>query len=172
MGPLACVASVSVRFTFSDSRSISYAAKTFRFLRNPVIRSFFAPNPKGNACYAGYGPFAEYGHVEQKNTLLSGMANDAEGQGKTKRHHSKSSYHFFQGPSASFAIRQGVFCIMWPYSVMRGCPVSVEHLSENFKLNACKLENYDNFFNSQLTRASWWFFNQYYSWLLSKQATD
>ena len=32
------------------SRFISRAAKT----ENPVPRSFFAPKPNGNACYAGY----------------------------------------------------------------------------------------------------------------------
>ena len=62
---LACVASVSVRFrskergtrvkdrskmAFFGSCFISRAAKT----ENPVPRSFFAPKPNGNACYAGY----------------------------------------------------------------------------------------------------------------------
>ena len=54
---LACVASVSVRFRskergtrVKDSCFISRAAKT----ENPVPRSFFAPKPNGNACYAGY----------------------------------------------------------------------------------------------------------------------
>ena len=32
------------------SRFISHADKT----ENPVPRSFFAPKPNGNACYAGY----------------------------------------------------------------------------------------------------------------------
>ena len=72
--PLACVASVSVRFgskergtrvkhraknglskragwgvSFFGSCFISRAAKP----ENPVPRSFFAPKPDGNACYAG-----------------------------------------------------------------------------------------------------------------------
>ena len=70
---IACVASVSVRFRskergtrvkdrakngvskragrgFFGSCFISRAAKT----ENPVPRSFFAPKPNGNACYAGY----------------------------------------------------------------------------------------------------------------------
>ena len=68
---LACVASVSVRFRGKErgtrvkerakngaSKSngscfISRAAKT----ENPVPRSFFAPKPNGNACYAGYREF-------------------------------------------------------------------------------------------------------------------
>ena len=36
-------------FHFFGSRFISRAAKT----ENPVPRSFFAPKPNGNACYAG-----------------------------------------------------------------------------------------------------------------------
>ena len=65
---LACVASVSVRLRSKErgtrvkdcakndvieragSCFISRAAKT----ENPVPRSFFAPKPNGNACYAGY----------------------------------------------------------------------------------------------------------------------
>ena len=64
----ACIASVSVRFRskergtrvkdrakngaskFFGSCFISRAAKT----ENPVPRSFFAPKPNGNPCYAGY----------------------------------------------------------------------------------------------------------------------
>ena len=55
---VACVASVSARFRSKDrakngasfgSCFISRAAKT----ENPVPRSFFAPKPNGNACYAG-----------------------------------------------------------------------------------------------------------------------
>ena len=37
--------------SFFGSCFISRAAKT----KNPVPRSFFAPKPNGNACYAGYG---------------------------------------------------------------------------------------------------------------------
>ena len=68
---LACVASVSVQFRnkergtrvkdrtkhgtskgarFFGSCFISRAVKT----ENPIPRSFFAPKPNGNACYAGY----------------------------------------------------------------------------------------------------------------------
>ena len=64
---IACVASVSVRLrskergtgvkdratngflSFFGFRCISRAVKT----ENPVPRSFFAPKPNGNACYAG-----------------------------------------------------------------------------------------------------------------------
>ena len=58
---IACVAGVSVRFRSKErgtrvkdcakngSCFISRAAKT----KNPVPRSFFAPKPNGNACYAG-----------------------------------------------------------------------------------------------------------------------
>ena len=80
MGPLACVASFSVRFSFSDSRSISHAAKTFRFLGNPVTRPFFAPKPNGNACYAGYGPFAEYVHMVQKTPCCRGWQTTQRGK--------------------------------------------------------------------------------------------
>ena len=57
---IACVASVSVRFRSKErgtrvkdratngSRFISRAVKT----ENPLPRSFFAPKPNGNACYA------------------------------------------------------------------------------------------------------------------------
>ena len=68
--PLACVASISVRFRSKErgtrvkdrakmaqgsqvkergSRLISRAIKT----ENPLPRSLFAPKPNGNACYAG-----------------------------------------------------------------------------------------------------------------------
>ena len=59
---VACVASVSVRFRSKErgtrvkdratngSRFISRSVKT----ENPLPRSFFAPKPNGNACYAGY----------------------------------------------------------------------------------------------------------------------
>ena len=80
MGPLACVASVSVRFSFSDSRSISHAAKTFRFLGNPVTRSFFAPKPLLRRLWA----LCRIRSHGAKNTLLPGMANGAEGQGKQR----------------------------------------------------------------------------------------
>ena len=54
---LACVASVSVRFRSKERRT-----RVTRFIsravsaKNPVPRprSFFAPKPSGNACYAGY----------------------------------------------------------------------------------------------------------------------
>ena len=46
---IAFVASVSVRFRSRGTRVISHAIKT----ENPFPRSFFAPKPNGNACYAG-----------------------------------------------------------------------------------------------------------------------
>ena len=59
---VACVASVSVQFRNKERGTrvkdrakngasfISRAVKT----ENPIPRSFFAPKPNGNACYAGY----------------------------------------------------------------------------------------------------------------------
>ena len=38
------------REKFSGSRFISRAVKT----ESPLPKSFFAPKPNGNACYAGY----------------------------------------------------------------------------------------------------------------------
>ena len=59
-------------------------------------------------------PFADYGHMVQKTP--NWMAKDAERARKTNRLHDlKSKYPFFQGPTASFAIQQGVFCIIWLY---------------------------------------------------------
>ena len=49
----------------------------------------------------GYGPLAECGH----------MANDVEGGEKNRDYIiQKADIHSFQGPTASFAIPQGVFC--------------------------------------------------------------
>ena len=48
-----CFRAVQEKRTRNESqrpRFISRAAKT----ENPVPRSFFAPKPNGNACYAGY----------------------------------------------------------------------------------------------------------------------
>ena len=69
---IACVASVSVRFRSKERGTrvkdrakncfISCAAKT----ENPVPRSFFAPKPNGNACYAGYK-----GHEKWNEWFLS-----------------------------------------------------------------------------------------------------
>ena len=50
-----CVASVSVRFRNKERGTrVKDRAALAAKIENPVPRSFFAPKPNGNACYAGY----------------------------------------------------------------------------------------------------------------------